>query len=150
MRKNEILILHRVFFITVREYNRHFFSLELTFRSLLHCRQTSKWRFYTVWQFKTKGVKCQFSKNPLCRIFLLFLQKFDLCIYFCLCPFINWWKMGKTIYLLFFFVHSASLSKLYTALYYTVCTTGCMYSAVSPTCELKSQFPWLHQMWKKL
>ena len=34
------------------------FSLELSFRSLLRGRQTSKWRFYiyTVWQFKTKGV----------------------------------------------------------------------------------------------
>ena len=28
-------------------------SLELSFRSLLQGRQTSKWRFYTVWQFKT-------------------------------------------------------------------------------------------------
>ena len=31
-------------------------SLELSFQSLLQGRQTSKSRFYTVWQFKTKGV----------------------------------------------------------------------------------------------
>ena len=31
-------------------------SLELSFRSLLQGRQISKWRFYTAWQFKIKGV----------------------------------------------------------------------------------------------
>ena len=31
-------------------------SLELSFRSLLLGRQTSRWWFYTAWQFKIKGV----------------------------------------------------------------------------------------------
>ena len=52
-------IIHRVFFYNSHRVKSSLLSLELSFKSLLQGRQTSKWRFYTVWQFKTKGVKAR-------------------------------------------------------------------------------------------
>ena len=44
---------YRVFFYNIHRVKSSLLSLELSFRSLLQGRQTSMWRFYTVWQFKT-------------------------------------------------------------------------------------------------
>ena len=46
----------RVFFYNSHRVKSSFLSLELSFKSLLQGRQTSKRRFYTLWQFITKGV----------------------------------------------------------------------------------------------
>ena len=46
------------------------FSLELSFRSLLQVRQSSKWWFYTEWQFKTKRVN--FFKKTLLTIWIFY------------------------------------------------------------------------------
>ena len=48
-----VAIKCRVFFYNSHRVKSSLLSLELSFRSLLQGIQTSKWRFYTVWQFKT-------------------------------------------------------------------------------------------------
>ena len=51
-----VWLISRVFFYNCHRVKSLLLSLELSFRSLLQGRQTSKWQFYTVWQFKIKGV----------------------------------------------------------------------------------------------
>ena len=44
----------RVFFYNSHRVKSSLLILELSFRSLLQGRQTSKWQFYTAWQFKIR------------------------------------------------------------------------------------------------
>ena len=46
----------RVYFYNCHIVKLSLLSLKLSFRSLLQGKQTSKWQFYTTWQFKIKGV----------------------------------------------------------------------------------------------
>ena len=47
---------NRILFYNCHRVKLSLLSLELSFRSLLQVRHTTKWQFYTVWHYKIKGV----------------------------------------------------------------------------------------------